>query len=92
MKTSIAILTAVGFLVSSMAASAKEGTVGFEGRNDICKDAQGNFLCYDPNGLWPSGTTVCSSWNSTAATCGLGLVTGTIQPKIKKASANQKTG
>jgi hypothetical protein len=55
---------------------AVPGSIGYDGRDDICADANGDFLCYDPNGLWPSGTTTCDAWSSADGTCSLGNISG----------------
>jgi hypothetical protein len=63
-------------LFSTTTTLALPGGIGYDGRDDICADANGDFLCYDPNGSWPLGTTTCDAWSSADGTCSLGNISG----------------
>mmetsp|Transcript_24776 Transcript_24776/g.37658 ORF Transcript_24776/g.37658 Transcript_24776/m.37658 type:complete len:153 (+) Transcript_24776:303-761(+) len=60
------------------ASHAVKGTIGYGDRNDICSDADGNLLCYDPKGSWPLGTDECDSWDTSTGECSFGNIAGNI--------------
>jgi hypothetical protein len=64
------------------------GVPGYDGYKDMCMDGNGNFLCYDPNGMWPLGTTTCSEWDSAKGTCSLGSSSGSIDGGIGEVPAD----
>lgn len=67
------------------ASLAVEGTIGWDGHADSCKDENGEFLCYDPDkpGLLP-GATTCDCWDADTGMCSLGNLSGTIVGGLKQ--------
>jgi hypothetical protein len=68
--------------IASLSAFGIGGTVDAEWA-DGCNLSDGSY-CYNSSGIYPSGTSLCDTFNNPPGTCTKGSISGTVKKVIKK--------